>query len=521
MEATVDTAQPFRLHMGVDLGGADVRMAEKGLDGAQVRSAFEEMRGEGMTERVRRDGPPDAGLKGESLDALPDELTRERRPKAVDKEMVARRPEKRAPVAQIVAQKAYREAVQWHQAFLGALAENAYKAGLQVQVAHAEAAKFGHAQTGRIEELKHTAFTPAVPRVHVGEREEPFHFIAAQDFGQMLRQAGIFDQGSRVGGEHAFLHRVGKKGPQRGKAPCQGAPGIAATPHPGEIEKKVAAAGKRRAVSGGRLLIRLGGEQEKVFHIPGIGLNRARREAPLRQQMVKPLRKQKGEARTAPGGNGFGGHAAHASPDGACGQGGGQRGALGSGRPSTYTWSGVALPQLYEGERMAKKNCRTIAYVSLGSNCDDAAHMLDVAGRRLGALSGVEVTDASPVYSTEPQDYADQPWFLNQVLRLALDDPWRPAALVRALLGLEARMGRVRDPGLRFGPRVIDLDLLLFGDERCAGPDCTVPHPRLLRRAFVLVPLLDVAPGLAVDGLPLAKALQGLRYRVCGNKIFQ
>lgn len=170
---------------------------------------------------------------------------------------------------------------------------------------------------------------------------------------------------------------------------------------------------------------------------------------------------------------------------------------------------------------MAKKNCRTIAYVSLGSNCDDAAHMLDVAGRRLGALSGVEVTDASPVYSTEPQDYADQPWFLNQVLRLALDDPWRPAALVRALLGLEARMGRVRDPGLRFGPRVIDLDLLLFGDERCAGPDCTVPHPRLLRRAFVLVPLLDVAPGLAVDGLPLAKALQGLRYRVCGNKIFQ
>ncbi|MDE5878761.1 MAG: 2-amino-4-hydroxy-6-hydroxymethyldihydropteridine diphosphokinase [Desulfovibrio sp.] len=163
----------------------------------------------------------------------------------------------------------------------------------------------------------------------------------------------------------------------------------------------------------------------------------------------------------------------------------------------------------------------TTAYISLGSNCAQAARMLAEAARRVAALPGVEVEAASPVYSTEPQDYAAQPWFLNQVLRLRLAPSWRPRAFVEALLSLEAALGRVRDPALRFGPRVIDLDLLLFGEERSAEPACTVPHPRLMRRAFVLVPLLDVAPGLTLDGTPLAAVLQGLPFRLAGNKIFQ
>ena len=170
---------------------------------------------------------------------------------------------------------------------------------------------------------------------------------------------------------------------------------------------------------------------------------------------------------------------------------------------------------------MTKKNTMTIAYVSLGSNCERAARMLAEAGERLAGLPGVTVVAASPVYSTEPQDYADQPWFLNQVLKLALDSCWRPRNFVAALLEQEADMGRVRDPRLRFGPRVIDLDLLLFGEERSSAPECTLPHPRLLRRAFVLVPLLDVAPGLCVDGVSLAGALRRLPYRLCGTKIFQ
>lgn len=163
----------------------------------------------------------------------------------------------------------------------------------------------------------------------------------------------------------------------------------------------------------------------------------------------------------------------------------------------------------------------TVAYVSLGSNCDTARQMLAEAAERLVRLPGIKIVAASPVYATEPQDYADQPWFLNQVLKLELDACWRPRALVAALLEQEASMGRVRDPALRFGPRVIDLDLLLFGEERCAWPDCTLPHPRLLRRAFVLVPLLDVAPGLLVEGVPLAEALRSLPYRLCDGKIFQ
>lgn len=166
-------------------------------------------------------------------------------------------------------------------------------------------------------------------------------------------------------------------------------------------------------------------------------------------------------------------------------------------------------------------NSPTIAYVSLGSNCDTARHMLAEAAERLGRLPGVKIAAASPVYATEPQDYADQPWFLNQVLKLELEARWEPRALVAALLEQEARMGRVRDPALRFGPRVIDLDLLLFGEERCDWPECTLPHPRLLRRAFVLVPLLDVAPGLSVGGISLDEALRGLSYRLCDGKIFQ
>lgn len=170
---------------------------------------------------------------------------------------------------------------------------------------------------------------------------------------------------------------------------------------------------------------------------------------------------------------------------------------------------------------MTRKSSPTIAYVSLGSNCEGARRMLAGAAERLGMLPGIKIAAASPVYATEPQDYADQPWFLNQVLKLELETCWRPRALMAALLEQEALMGRVRDPALRFGPRVIDLDLLLFGEERCAWPECTLPHPRLLRRAFVLVPLLDVAPGLSVDGTALTEALRGLPYRLCDGKIFQ
>ena len=157
------------------------------------------------------------------------------------------------------------------------------------------------------------------------------------------------------------------------------------------------------------------------------------------------------------------------------------------------------------------------AYVSLGSNCDNAAEKLAAALEALAELPEMGIGAKSPIYRTEPQEYTEQPWFLNQVIELFPGDCWRPCSLVDALLGIEARLGRVRspDPILRFGPRVIDVDLLLFGQERSTDPHCLVPHPRLTVRAFVMRPLLDI------DGLPVRDWLARTVCRVEGDRIFQ
>ena len=163
------------------------------------------------------------------------------------------------------------------------------------------------------------------------------------------------------------------------------------------------------------------------------------------------------------------------------------------------------------------------AYVSLGSNCDNAAEKLAAALDALAELPEMGIGAVSPVYRTEPQEYTEQPWFLNQVVELFPGDSWRPCTLVDALLDIEARLGRVRstDPALRYGPRVIDADLLVFGQARSTDPHCIVPHPRLTGRAFALRPLLDVAPRLEVEGLPVSQWLERLDCRVEGDRIFQ
>lgn len=162
-------------------------------------------------------------------------------------------------------------------------------------------------------------------------------------------------------------------------------------------------------------------------------------------------------------------------------------------------------------------------YVGLGSNSPDAESMLDMARRRIAALPKLRLNAVSPVYSTEPQGFADQPWFLNQVVEIAAKPSWRPQILLASLLKLETEMGRVRspDPAMRYGPRVIDVDLLLYGEERHADPCCMLPHPRLTQRAFVLVPLLDIAPQISIDNLPAASWLARLAYRLEGRRIFQ
>lgn len=161
------------------------------------------------------------------------------------------------------------------------------------------------------------------------------------------------------------------------------------------------------------------------------------------------------------------------------------------------------------------------AFLSLGSNCAEARQMLDRARQAIADLPGVGITAKSSVYLTEPQGYGAQPWFANQVVALDVAENWRPATLLAELLAIETVLGRKRDPALRFGPRKIDIDLLLFGDEKSSEPDCIIPHPRMLERAFVLCPLLDIAPQLNIGGRLVSDWLAALDYKKAGEKIWQ
>ncbi|MFP5259285.1 MAG: 2-amino-4-hydroxy-6-hydroxymethyldihydropteridine diphosphokinase, partial [Acidobacteriota bacterium] len=127
---------------------------------------------------------------------------------------------------------------------------------------------------------------------------------------------------------------------------------------------------------------------------------------------------------------------------------------------------------------------------------------------------------ASPVYETEPWGDADQPAYLNQVAALTLGPSWTPRRLLAALRGIEAALGRVRDPGRPFGPRTLDLDILLWGLICQDDPELTIPHPRLRQRAFVLVPLADLAPNAPIadgQGGSVAQALAEMPSKDVGK----
>jgi len=145
------------------------------------------------------------------------------------------------------------------------------------------------------------------------------------------------------------------------------------------------------------------------------------------------------------------------------------------------------------------------AAVGLGGNIGDAAATLREALQALDALPRTRLLKASPLYRTRAWGNTEQPDFVNAValLRTELD----ARALLDALLEVELRFGRDRSAGEPWGPRTLDLDLLLHGDAIIDEPGLTVPHPRLRERAFVLVPLARVAPGLRIPGLGPVSAL--------------
>ena len=136
------------------------------------------------------------------------------------------------------------------------------------------------------------------------------------------------------------------------------------------------------------------------------------------------------------------------------------------------------------------------AYVGLGANLGDREAMLRAALSSLGDMPTMEVRRVSSLYETAAVGVTEQPDFLNAVAEIGTSLP--AMALLDALLNLENLLGRKRT--FRWGPRVIDLDLLLYGNEQIALPGLTVPHPRLRERAFVLVPLAEIAPQLTLPG---------------------
>ncbi len=144
------------------------------------------------------------------------------------------------------------------------------------------------------------------------------------------------------------------------------------------------------------------------------------------------------------------------------------------------------------------------AYVGLGSNLDQPLIQLQRAVAAMAQLTFSSLDGASNVYQSRPQGPAGQPDYMNAVVRLTTE--LAPHALLAALQAIETSQGRTRD--VHWGPRTLDLDLLLYDDLVLDTEDLVIPHPQLTRRSFVLLPLSDIDPHLALpNDLPIAAAL--------------
>lgn len=130
-------------------------------------------------------------------------------------------------------------------------------------------------------------------------------------------------------------------------------------------------------------------------------------------------------------------------------------------------------------------------YIGLGANLGEPVENLKAALKLINESPDLAVTKASSVYLTEPVGYEDQPWFYNCVAEIQTNQT--PVRLLETLQGIENELGRVRD--IRWGPRTVDLDILLYDEIQIGEQHLTIPHPRMKERAFVIVPLAEIAPG--------------------------
>lgn len=161
----------------------------------------------------------------------------------------------------------------------------------------------------------------------------------------------------------------------------------------------------------------------------------------------------------------------------------------------------------------------SIAYIALGSNVASGSGPPDAtlaaAALRLGSLG--TVTSRSSLYSTRPVGYVEQPRFVNAVV--ALETDLEAHTLLNQLLAIEKEFGRDRSTSVPNGPRTLDLDILFIGDLEIREPGLILPHPRLDQRAFVLVPLHELAPKLRISGYgkTVAQLLQELHQTQAGD----
>ncbi|MBW3595236.1 MAG: 2-amino-4-hydroxy-6-hydroxymethyldihydropteridine diphosphokinase [Actinobacteria bacterium] len=136
----------------------------------------------------------------------------------------------------------------------------------------------------------------------------------------------------------------------------------------------------------------------------------------------------------------------------------------------------------------------TTCYVGIGSNVGDRAMFARRAVEELKQASGIELVSVSSIYETSPIGGPPQRSFVNLVVKLETE--LDPRQLLEATQAVETRLGR-EPSDIHWGPRVVDLDILTFGDEKVSEPDLEIPHPRMTQRRFVLVPLLEIEPDAA------------------------
>lgn len=158
-------------------------------------------------------------------------------------------------------------------------------------------------------------------------------------------------------------------------------------------------------------------------------------------------------------------------------------------------------------------NPKETVYLGLGTNLGDRLHHMKQAIHWLRKRNEIEVTRISSIYETEPVGYLDQPHFLNLVCEI--ETTLTPTQLFAHIQWIEQKLKRVRT--VRWGPRTIDIDILLFGNQIIHQPDLMIPHPRMLQRSFVMVPLAELAGDLIVPGT--AKTVDQWRKSISDQRI--